>query len=242
MTTKTMLTCAIGAAMLTTMPLAAQTKIERAATTPGAAWQETFAFKECKLATTGRNDYFVLEPGFRTELRSKDTRLVITVLGDTKMVDGVLTRVVEEREWKDGKLYEVARNYFALCEGSNDVYYFGEEVDFYKDGKVTGHDGTWLAGKDGAKAGLLMPGKPTLGLRYYQEIAPGVAMDRAEIVKLDGSCKTPAGTFAKCLTIKEGTALDPSVEEVKYYAPGIGLIGDAEMHLTKYGFVGKEKK
>ncbi len=241
MTMKTLLTYAIGAAMLTAAPLAAQTKAEKVAVTPGAAWQETFAIKECKLATTGRNEYFVLEPGFRTELRSKDTRLVVTVLDQTKMVDGVMTRVIEEREWKEGKLYEVARNFFAICESTKDVYYFGEEVDFYKDGKVSDHSGSWVAGKDGAKAGLIMPGKPAVGMRYYQEIAPGVAMDRAEIVKTDGSCKTPAGTFANCLATKETTALDLTVEEFKNYAPGIGLISDSELRLTKYGFIGKAK-
>lgn len=238
---KTMLAVVIGAAVFAAAPLAAQTKIEKAAVTPGAAWQETFPIKECKLAVTGRSDYFILEPGFQIELRSKDTRLVVTVLDETKMVDGITTRVVEEREWKEGKLYEVARNYYAMCESTKDVYYFGEDVDFYKDGKVSGHEGTWIAGKDGARAGLIMPGKPAPGMRYYQEIAPGVAMDRAEIVKLDGSCKTPAGTFAKCLTVKEGTAMDPAVEEIKHYAPGIGLISDTELKLTKYGFIGKAK-
>ena len=44
------------------------------------------------------------------------------------------------------------------------------------------HKGAWLADKNdknGAKAGLMMPGKPKVGMKYYQEIAPGVAMDRA---------------------------------------------------------------
>jgi hypothetical protein len=236
-----MLTLAIGAAVLAAAPLAAQTKAEKVAVTADGQFQEKFPIKECKLSTVGRSDYFILEPGFRTELRGKDTRLVVTVLDETKMVDGVLTRVVEEREWKEGKLYEVARNYFAICEGSNDVYYFGEDVDFYKDGKVTDHAGTWIAGKDGARAGMIMPGKPKVGQRYYQEIAPGVAMDRAEVIKLDASCKTPAGTFANCLATKETTALDLAVEEFKNYALGIGLISDADLKLIKYGFIDKAK-
>jgi hypothetical protein len=87
------------------------------------------------------------------------------------VVEGVTTRIVEEREWKGGKLYEVARNFFAICPRTKDVFYFGEEVDFYKDDKITGHEGTWLAGKNGARAGLIMPGEPKVGMRYYQEIA-----------------------------------------------------------------------
>lgn len=201
------------------------------------SWQDEFAISDCKLLTTGRNQYFIMEPGFQLVLDGDDTKLHITVLDETKIVDGKVTRVVEEREWKDGKLYEVARNYFAMCEGTNDVFYFGEDVDFYENGKVVKHDGSWLAGKDGNKAGLIMPGTPKVGQKYYQEIAPGVAMDRAEIISLDETCETPAGTFSKCLKVKEGTALNILETEYKYYAPGIGLIRDADIRLVGYGFV-----
>ena len=82
-----------------------------------------------------------------------------------------------------------------------------------------------------------MPGVPKLGMKYYQEIAPDVAMDRAEIVELEGVCETPAGAFAKCMRIKEGTALNPLEVEYKFYAPNIGLIGEDDLRVTKYGFV-----
>ncbi|MES2562078.1 MAG: hypothetical protein V4637_05050, partial [Pseudomonadota bacterium] len=81
----------------------------------GSAWQEEFNVSKCTLQNVGRNDYFVLEPGFQLLLEGGDTKLRITVLNETKMVNGVNTRVVEEREWKNGKLYEVSRNYFAIC-------------------------------------------------------------------------------------------------------------------------------
>ncbi len=200
-------------------------------------WQQEFDISKCKLLTSGRNEYFVLEPGFQLVLEGGGTRLEIRVLDETKTVDGVLTRVVEEREWKRGKLYEVARNYFAICEQTNDVFYFGEDVDFYENDKVVKHDGTWHAGKNGAKAGLMMPGTPKLGMRYYQEVAPGVAMDRAEIVSLTDTCKTPAGTFTKCMKVKEGSAIDLTATEYKYHAPGIGLVRDEDLRLIKYGFV-----
>ena len=127
-------------------------------------------------------------------------RFQITVLDDTKTISGVLdetgkvtsitTRVVEEREWKDGEIIEVSRNFFAICPSTKDVFYFGEEVDDYKDGEVFSHSGAWLAGKNGA-AGLIMSGDPAVGMRYYQEIAPDVALDRAEIVSLDETLETP---------------------------------------------------
>jgi hypothetical protein len=209
----------------------------RAANLP---WQEKFDIEKCKLLTTGRNQYFVMEPGFQLVLEGDDTKLLITVLDETKTVAGVTTRVVEEREWKDGELYEVARNYFAMCEQTKDVFYFGEDVDFYEKGKVVKHDGSWLAGKDGNKAGLIMPGTPIVGMKYYQEIAPKVAMDRAEIISLDETCKTPAGTFSKCMKVKEGSAIELLVTEYKYHAPEIGLIRDEDLRLIKYGFIKKK--
>jgi hypothetical protein len=205
----------------------------------GGPWQEEFAIASCTLKSTGKNPYFLLEPGYQLHLEGGGTKLQITVLDETKVVDGVTTRVVEEREWKKGELYEVARNYFAFCEQTKDVYYFGEEVEFYEGGKVVKRDGSWLAGVNGNKAGLFMPGTPKLNMRYYQEVAPKVAMDRAEIVSLTETCKTPAGVFTSCLKVMEGSALEPLAREYKYHAPGIGLVGDGELRLVRYGYVKK---
>lgn len=200
------------------------------------AWQMEFGIKNCNLQTTGRNPYFILEPGHQLVLEGGDTKLQITVLNDTKTIDGVTTRVVEEKEWKDGKLIEVARNYFAICPQTKDVFYFGEDVDFYENGKVVKHDGSWLAG-NGNNAGLMMAGAPKLRHKYYQEIAPRVAMDRAEVISLNDTCKTPAGTFANCLKVKEGSAIELAAIEYKYYAPSIGFVGDETLRLIKHGFV-----
>jgi hypothetical protein len=206
----------------------------------GGAWQEEFNLASCKLATTGKSPYFVLEPGFQLVLQGGDTKVQITVLDETKQVDGVLTRVVEEREWKKGALYEVSKNYFARCEQTGDVFYFGEDVDYYENGKVVRHEGAWLAGVNGNRPGLIMPGAPKPGMKYYQEIAPGVAMDRAEVVSLSETCETPAGKFPNCLKVKEGSALEFWAREYKYHAPGIGLVRDEDLELVSYGYVGRK--
>jgi hypothetical protein len=203
----------------------------------GSAWQQEFRIKECNPLPTGRSPYFILEPGYQLVLQGDKTKLEITVLDETKLVDGVTTRVVEEREIKDGELYEISRNYFAMCPDTKDVFYFGEDVDFYEGGKVVKHDGSWLAGVNGNKPGLIMPGSPKVGMKYYQEIAPGVAMDRANIVSVSETCKTPAGTFNNCLKVREDSALDPDTVENKYHARDIGLVRDEDLRLIRHGFV-----
>lgn len=212
------------------------------------SWQEEFGIHERNLSPTGRNQYFVLEPGFQVVLEGKAglfgtsyEKLVITVLGETREVDGITTRVVEEREWRNDQLKEVSRNFFAICEDTKDVFYFGEEVDMYKNGQVANHKGAWLAGENGAKAGLIMPGEPKKGMKYYQEVAKGVAMDRAEVISLDESIDTPAGQLTKCLKTKEGSALNFFEREYKTYAPGIGLIQDGGLLLTSHGFAATQQ-
>jgi uncharacterized membrane protein YkoI len=197
---------------------------------------DVFVLDPEELAPTGVNPFFVLTPGHTRVLESRDgdevVQLTITVLQETRKVAGVEVSVVEERETKGGRPVEVSRNFCAISKKTNSVYYFGEEVDIYEDGKVVRHDGAWLAGEKGARFGLMIPGTVLLGSRYYQEIAPGVAMDRAEVVSLAGTLDTPAGHFADLLVTEESTPLEKGKER-KYYARGIGMIGDAELRLVK---------
>jgi hypothetical protein len=199
----------------------------------GERWTARFDVNASDLGPTGRSDYFILEPGQSSTYEDGDERLVITVLDQTKQVDGVTARIVEERETKGGRLVEVSRNYFAISAKSRDVFYFGEQVDIYRDGKVVDHEGAWISGENGARFGLMMPGQPKLSDRYYQELAPKVAMDRAAIVSLHAVVKTPAGEFKDCLKIEETTPLEPRAREYKYYAPGVGLVQDGSLKLVK---------
>src|SRR4030095_430005 len=180
-------------------------------------WTTEFPIDKQDLASTGRNPYFTLEPGHYLVLREGDVELTITVLTETKLVDGVQTRVVEERETKAGKLSEISRNYFAISKRTNDVFYFGEDVDIYEGGKVASHSGAWLSGVNGARFGLYMPGRPSVNARYYQEVAPGVAMDRTEIVRLTETVRAPAGESKGCLKVKEPPPLEPGVTDYKTY-------------------------
>lgn len=195
-----------------------------------------FFIEQCTFSSTGRNTYFVLEPGYRLVLKgfegAEEVKLVITVLDATEMVDGVETRVVREVETRDRELAEISRNFFAICKETGNVFYFGEEVDIYEGGVIVSHEGAWRAGQNGARPGVIMPGSPMLGARYFQEIAPRVAMDRAEVLQLNAVVGTPFGIFQRCLKTRETTPLEPDAKEFKFYAPGVGLVVDGTLFLT----------
>jgi len=101
-------------------------------------------------------------------------------------------------------------------------------------GRVTSREGSWLAGVKDAKPGVLIPGSPRPGQKFYQEQAPGIAMDRSQIVSTTEKVTTPAGTFDKCVKTADGSALESGTEN-KWYAPAVGLIVDSEFRLVKYG-------
>ena len=200
-------------------------------------YTDSFNLEDCTFSSTGSNRYFILEPGYQLVLedQKEDVELIITVLDQTKTIDGIETRIVEEKETQNDELVEISQNYFAICTENNSVFYFGEDVDIYENGQVTSHDGSWIHGQDDARAGLMMPGLPLLGSKYYQEVAPDVALDRAVIVSLDEKVKTPAGIFDDSLKIKETTPLEPSSKDFKWYAPNIGLVKSNTLKLVEYG-------
>jgi hypothetical protein len=212
-----------------------------------ASFTEDFQLEDCTFSNEGRNPFFSLEPGDKLVLEGDDdgeeVRVRILILDATKTIQfrtegGTLlrvnTRVVEEREWADDELVEVSRNYFARCRETNDVFYFGEAVDIYEDGEIVSHDGAWLAGRKGARPGLIMPGRFLLGSRYFQEIAPDVALDRAENTEMGLELDLPAGTFEDCVKIVETSPLEPGHESIKHYCPGVGLAIDSGIELVDF--------
>lgn len=208
---------------------------------------DDFRIEDCELEAGGRNAYFSLIPGDRLVLSGEDDGeevvVQITVLQQKRTIAfttergrqlRVKARVVEEREWADDELVEVSRNYFARCDQTGDIFYLGEAVDIYEDGEIVGHDGAWLAGIGGAQPGIVMPGRYLLGSRYFQEIAPGVALDRGEHTAMGLTIATPAGTFHDCVEVIETSPLEPGHESLKRYCPGIGLVQDGDVLLEEF--------
>lgn len=208
---------------------------------PDAAWTQHFIVESGELQSSGRNPYFILEPGYQLVLEHGRERLTLTVLDATERIAGVDTRVVEERETNGDEMVEVSRNFYTISKRTNSVFYFGEDVDIYRNGVIASHEGAWRSGLNGARFGLALPGLSLLGARYFQELAPRVAKDRARILSLNGVLTTPGGRFTSVLRVEESTPLEPGHREAKLYAPGVGLVQDASLRLVRYGTVGRRK-
>ena len=150
------------------------------------------------------------------------------MLGKTRKVAGVEVLVLEEKAFADGELVERALDFFAQHEDGT-VYYFGEAVDNYENGRIVNHDGSWLAGKNGAEPGIIMPAEPFVGQTFNQENAPGVAQDQSRVLALDETVKTPAGKFKGCAKFEDTNPLDsPPTSEFKWFCPGVGLVRDVD--------------
>jgi hypothetical protein len=213
--------------------------------TPDEKYTSSFGLENCTFSTTGSNPYFILEPGYQLVFEGEGdegpVNVTSTVLNQTKVVgDGIVARVVEEKtvDAQTGDLIELTNDYFSICNETNTVVYLGEDVNDYENGKVVGHEGSWLQGSDNARAGVIMPGIVLLGSKYYQEIAPEVAMDKAEVVGVNETVNVPAGNFSNVIHMKETSDLEPELPpEENLHAPGVGQVIDGDTKLVSYGYL-----
>jgi hypothetical protein len=173
------------------------------------------------------NPYFPLVPGtiykYIKETEDGEEITEVKVTRNTKKILGVTTTEVRDRVFLDGELIEDTFDWFAQDERGN-VWYFGEDTKEYENGVVVSTEGSWLAGKNGARPGIIMLAHPRVGDRYQQERAPGVAEDMARVVSLNESVKVPYGKFKRCLKTFESTPLEPTAREFKFYARGVGNV------------------
>jgi hypothetical protein len=170
------------------------------------------------------NKYFTLKPGskFTYEDKRGFERIEISVTNETKKVMGVATTVLRVREWKNGVLWEDTYDWYAQDKAGN-VWYFGEAVDNYRFGKVAHHAGSWEAGVDGAKPGIIMRADPRVGETYRQEYYRWRAEDMGTVVATDKTVTVPHGTFENCLQIEDWSLIERG-REYKYYCPAIGFL------------------
>ncbi|MDA1372166.1 MAG: hypothetical protein O2971_15565 [Proteobacteria bacterium] len=171
------------------------------------------------------NPYFPLIVGNVWVYESEEETITVTVLDQTKDIEGIEAIVVRDVVEEDGEVIEDTSDWYAQDEDGN-VWYMGELSLNYEDGELSDVDGSWKHGTDGAKAGILFRGMPVVDEVLRQEYLIGEAEDIGQTVSLENNESTDSG-FAcsnNCLETLEWTPLEPDGEETKIYLPGTGLI------------------
>jgi hypothetical protein len=173
------------------------------------------------------NRYWPLRPGrkwvFTGTKDGAPERVEVTVTNQRKKVLGVDCVVVSDVVTSNSTLTEKTTDWYAQDDKAN-VWYFGEDTKEYKNGVVTSTQGTWEAGVDNAKPGIVVQGKPKVGGLYRQEFRPGVAEDMARIMSVTATQRVPAGTFKNVVQTRDIDPLNPDKIENKWYAPGVGPV------------------
>lgn len=177
------------------------------------------------------NRYWPMRPGSRWVFRETNNkghreRVVTQVTSRTKMTAaGIEARVIRDMATEDGKPVEITDDWYAQDKDGN-LWYFGEAVSNYENGKLVDHEGSWEAGARGAQAGIAMPANPKPGQTYRQEYSKGVAEDHGSVVTVGKErVEVPFGFFSKGVVMTRDTApIEPKVQELKFYAPNVGPV------------------
>jgi hypothetical protein len=191
-------------------------------------------------STKINNKWFPLVPGtqFTFDGRAdwggglRPHRVVFIITDLSKVVSGVRTVVIWERDINAGQLVESELAFHAQDDRGN-VWHLGEYPEDYEDGKFVGAPDTWIAGVAGAKAGILMLARPRVGTpSYLQGLAPDIDfVDCARVLKTGLKTCTPVKCYHSVLLIDEWNPLFPEDgHQRKYYARRVGNI--------RAGFVG----
>ena len=169
------------------------------------------------------NPYLPFQPGtvfhYSGEVDNKRSTDTESVTNRHKDIEGVSALAVHDEVAVNNKVIEKTDDYYAQDKKGN-VWYMGEDSFELEHGNFVRADDSWLAGQDGAKAGIIMEADPKVGDTYQQENAP-MAQDRAKVLSLDESVTVPYGSFNHVLKTEETSPIDPQVED-KYYARGVG--------------------
>jgi hypothetical protein len=179
------------------------------------------------------NPYFPLVPRTQYILEGSSNRgegqrrhrIVFTVTDLTKVIDGVNTVVMWDRDINAGKLLEEELAFMAQDDGGT-VWNFGEYPEERENGRPTGAPDTWIVGRARARAGIHMHANPQLGTpSYYFGWAPTIDFfDRAKVHQMGMRTCVPVGCFDNVLITDEWNPTERGAHERKYYAPGVGNV------------------
>jgi len=208
---------------------------------PGPYLPEGINPSDFKIAPSLTTGYFPLKPGTKYTYKNYDENgkiqetIVVQVKNEIREIEGVNCRVVQDTAYEGDDVVdkiEDTTDWYAL-DNSGTVWYFGEIAQNFEDGVLDNIDGSWTAGKEGAKPGIIMFANPAdhIGETYRQEFALSEAEDMGKIIEiidalpaLPDGVTLPAGVHGPYLHTQDFSALEPDVVEDKYYAPGVGNI------------------
>jgi hypothetical protein len=192
---------------------------------------------------THPNPYFPLQVGSAWEYRGGDEVNTVGVLDRTKLIDGVNCLVVNDQVFKKGDLVEDTDDWYAFAKDGS-VWYCGEEVKDFEsfDGdhprlpELVSIDGSFKAGREGDKPGIIFQASPREGQAYLEEFSLANAEDVTEVLsttyelgadpELDRFVPGPLVQLlcaGDCVVTKNYSLLEPGVVARKYYARGIGV-------------------
>jgi len=176
------------------------------------------------------NPFFPLVVGttlvYEGETEDGLERVECKTLDETREIMGVECAVVQAREFVDGEMVEDTLDYYAQDLWGN-VWYFGELSFELEDGFIVNMDGSWIAGEDGAKPGIIMLASADPGRVYRQEWYLNEAEDIGTFIAEGQSVEVPFNggtTFEGCWQIQDTTPIEPDELEYKYFAMGVGLV------------------
>ena len=173
------------------------------------------------------NPYWPMRPGshwvYREVENGETQRVDVTVTNQTKTLEGIEARVVHDRVSRNGGTLEDTYDWYAQDSAGN-LWYLGEDTAEYENGKLKTREGSWAAGVDGAEPGIVVPADPKQGMSYREEYYPGHAEDGAEVLNVDSQVQVPFGRFKNAMLTRNYSTIEPTVEEMKLYARGVGPV------------------
>jgi hypothetical protein len=181
--------------------------------------------------------------GNEWEYRSAGETVSVKVLNETKPIEGVRCVVLRDIVREAGQVIEATDDWFAQAKDGT-VWYCGEEVKNFETfagdrparPELVSVEGSFKAGREGAKPGIIFLAAPARDDVYREEFALRNAEDISVVLsttyafgsepELDRFVPRQLARrlcAGDCVVTRNISLLEPGVEARKYYAPGIGM-------------------